>query len=207
MKGDECRKVNMWKDTKQKNLKITSRTVLGLCTLWHYWISCKNLHLPVTLALHWHCPVFWSQLGAPAEVLIVPTSLQLQRMQPFGFEALRPDQPGKQFSHWRPVTATLHWHWPPTWRWETRTKKDKAGVTKLEPPKRATPNLQWFDWDWEDLSTYEAAVDCSSDITVTWLTHVRRSGIKPLQPEKPTDAQLTIPPWQEKRTETGLIQA
>lgn len=97
----------------------------------------------MTLALHWHCPVFWSQLGAPAEVLIVPTSLQLQRMQPFGFEALRPDQPGKQFSHWRPVTATLHWHWPPTWRWETRTKKDKTGVMKLEPPKRATPNLQW----------------------------------------------------------------
>lgn len=109
--------------------------MIAIFTLWHFWICMfywhdifsneKNLHLPVTWVLHWHWPVFWSQLGAPAEVLMAPTSLQLQRMQPFEFEALRPYQPGKQFSHWRPVTATLHWHWPPTCRWETRTQKKK----------------------------------------------------------------------------------
>lgn len=169
--------------------------MIAIFTLWHYWIckfywhdifsNEKNLHLPVTWVLHWHWPVFWSQLGAPAEVLMAPTSLQLQRMQPFEFEALRPYQPGKQFSHWRPVTATLHWHWPPTCRWETRTQKKKKkknrGYGPLKSSKRAKLKLQWLTRCFrEDLSAYDAAVGCSSNITFAWLTHVRWCGVRSL---------------------------
>lgn len=162
-------------------------------TLQQYWICCKfwwydifshekNLHSPVTWALHWHWPVFWSQLGAPAEVLMAPTSLQLQRMQPFEFEALRSYQPGEQLSHWRPVTATLHWHWPPACRWETRTQGKKIrGYEPLKPSKRAKLKLHWLTGCfWEDLSTYDAAVDSSSNVTFAWLTHAGWCGVRSL---------------------------
>lgn len=82
--------------------------------------------LPVTWGLQWQRPVSWLQPGTPpVGLLMMPMSLQLQRMQPSGFEAFRPYQPGKQSAHRRPVTAALHWHWPPTWRCETQRKRRK----------------------------------------------------------------------------------
>ena len=74
------------------------------------WIVC----LPVTWSLHWQSPVYGLQLWSPSvALLMMPRSLQLQRVQPFGFEAVRPYHPDKQSVHRRPVTATLQWHWPP----------------------------------------------------------------------------------------------
>lgn len=70
----------------------------------------SGVGLPVICGLQWHNPVSWLQLGSPVEVSVMPASLQLQRVQPFGFEALRPYQPGKQSTHRRPVTAALHGH-------------------------------------------------------------------------------------------------
>lgn len=53
------------------------------------------------------------------------------------------------------------------------------------------------------LGTLHAAVDCSSSVTVAWLTHIKGSGIRFLQSEKPTDTQLTVLPWQWKRQKQG----
>lgn len=63
-----------------------------------------------------------------------------------------------------------------------------------------------FDWDWEHLSTGEAAVDCPSDIAVARLTHVRGGGVRSLRPEKPAHTQLAVLPCREKRAEAGLSQ-
>ncbi|TNN67184.1 hypothetical protein EYF80_022601 [Liparis tanakae] len=62
----------------------------------------QNRHVdavPVTWGLHWHRPVSRSHPATPVEVLMMPMSLQLQRVQPFGFEAWRPNQPGRQSTH------------------------------------------------------------------------------------------------------------
>lgn len=88
--------------------------------------------LPVTWGLHRHCPVSWLQLWtAPGELLTTPLSLQLQRKQPFGFEAWSPYQPGKQSEQQRPVTAALHWHWPPTYRTETHEEAQNGYLELL----------------------------------------------------------------------------
>lgn len=88
--------------------------------------------LPVTCGLHRHSPVSWWQLETPsADVLMMPMSLQLQRVQPLGFEAVSPYQPGKQSAHCRPVTAALHWHWPPTWIWTTERENKRRRSFQL----------------------------------------------------------------------------
>lgn len=44
------------------------------------------------------------------------------------------------------------------------------------------------------LGTCLAPIDCSSSVTVAWLTHIKGSGIRFWPSEKTTDTQLTVLP-------------